>query len=377
MLRFWMRSLAGSIVGIVALTAAWPSAASRYQALSGDRTAPQKVSTFSLTQPAAQTQLPANRDTPAATPLSPTSSPDQRSPDHPAASSPERRAERDPEQGIDADQDAGLVKAASPKNTASANSASATPKAPKEPALDPNSEEFWLEQAPQQPRNDVEQALALYAQLYASHTALGVVAVGAAEGTYQVFIQKGELLVRPTAAYYGHIDPGNLSWGERVTNYGPCSDQGRSGGNIAKAEELCAARLRDRLPVLLADLYQAGIDPYVELEALLNAADLYNQASPVHSRRFPEALAIAKRSGFYGPEAYAWARTASFYLDANGQLDLERGSNKASGLIGICAREGRAQSQWECVYRDQARRVNEISAVYKGFLAISGAQGES
>lgn len=369
MLRFWVRSLAGSIVGIVALTAAWPSAASRYQALSGDRTAPQKVAAFSLTQPAAQTQLPASRDTPA-----PPATPQPETRGIPSGTSP--RPENGP--GSKTDHRAAAA-SSSPDASPSTGSAPATqpPKPATAPALDPNSEEFWLEQAPQQPSNNVEQALALYAQLYASHTALGVVAVGAAEGTYQVFVQNGELLVRPTAAYYGHIDPGNLSWGERVTNYGPCSDQGRSGGDMTKAEQMCAARLRDRLPTLLADLYQAGIDPYVELEALLNAADLYNQASPIHSRRFPEALAIAKRGGFYGPAAYAWARTAAFYLDANGQLDLERGSNQASGLIGICAREGRAQSQWECVYRDQARRVNEIAAVYQGFLAISGAQGDS
>ncbi|GAB4351790.1 MAG: hypothetical protein Fur0042_20130 [Cyanophyceae cyanobacterium] len=253
-----------------------------------------------------------------------------------------------------------------------ATSAPARPSVPPPPANPEQEKSFWMANAPGQSQKfDLRQSLRVYGQLYQSPTSLGVVAVGMAEGNYTMLIQNGSLFVQPTGNYYGHTDPGNLSWGERVTNYGPCSDQGRSRGNIALAEKMCVDRLRDRLPTLLTDLNAAGIDPYGDLPALLNAADLYNQASPIHSRWFPHALAIAKRGGLYGPTAYAWARTASFYLDENDRLNVEKGTNRASGLLGICAREGRAATQWDCVYADQARRVNAIAQVYDKFLQLA------
>ncbi|NJO19794.1 MAG: hypothetical protein HC838_06600, partial [Spirulinaceae cyanobacterium RM2_2_10] len=119
----------------------------------------------------------------------------------------------------------------------------------------------------------------------------------------------------------------------------------------------------ERLPTNIADLYEAGIHPDYDLEALLNTTDLYNQASPIHSRRFPEALAIARRGGLQGLEAIAWARTASFYLNSRNELDLHTGRNHASGLLGICARERRPVTEWECVYGDQMRRTQEIAHV--------------
>ena len=269
------------------------------------------------------------------------------------------------------------------KSSAAAKPAAAKPAAAQSPKPSPppapsaqGEKEFWMANAPGQSQKfDLNQSLKVYSQLYQSPTSLGVVAVGLAEGNYTMSIQGGNLYVQPTGNYYGHTDPGNLSWGERVTNYGPCSDQGRSRGNIAVAERMCVERLRDRLPTLLVDLNAAGVDPYADLPALLNAADLYNQASPVHSRWFPHALAIAKRGGLYGIQAYAWARTASFYLDENDRLNVERGTNRAGGLLGICARDGRAATQWDCVYADQMRRVRAIASAYDHFLKVSGNQG--
>lgn len=229
---------------------------------------------------------------------------------------------------------------------------------------------FWMEQAPQRSFN-LQKDLPVYAQIFQSPTSMGVVAVGVAEGNYRLMVQNGSLFVQPTPNYYGHTDPGNLSWGQRVTNYGACSDQGRSGGNLAVADRACVERLSGRLPTALTDLYAAGIDPYEDLQALVNAIDLYNQASPVHSRWFPQALAIARRGGLSGLEAYAWARTASFYLDSNDRLDIRNGTNRASGLLGICSREGRAVTQWECVYADQARRVQAIATTYQSFLKLA------
>jgi hypothetical protein len=216
---------------------------------------------------------------------------------------------------------------------------------------------------PAPPKINLQDTLKAYDALFTTPTSLGMLAIGSAEGNYRVYAKASTLYVQQTPAYFGHTDPGNLTWGEKVTNYGPCSDQGRSKGNIVQAEAWCVTRSRSQLPTHLKDLVRVGIDPNLSLEAVLNTADLYNQASPIHSRRFPEALAIAYRGGLKGVEAYAWARTASFYLNENNELDVERGRNRATGLLGICQRHSPGITQWDCVYQDQMRRVQEITDV--------------
>jgi hypothetical protein len=134
---------------------------------------------------------------------------------------------------------------------------------------------------------------------------------------------------------------------------------------------MCLERSRNALPVQLVDLNAVGINPIGDIEALLNTADLYNQASPIHSRFFPKALAIARRGGLSGIEAIAWARTASFYLNSNNELDIEKGTNQASGLLGICARENRPVTEWQCVYGDQMRRVKEITNVLDKYRRLA------
>lgn len=224
-------------------------------------------------------------------------------------------------------------------------------------------------QASQSPPKPL-QPLIPHERLFETPLAIGMLAIGMAEGNYRVYREQGTLYVEQLSAYFGHTDPGNLSWGDRVTNYGPCSDQGRSGGNLQAAEEFCLERARRRLPTNLADLEAAGIDPNGNLEAILNVADLYNQASPIHSRRFPQALAIARLGGKTGIEAIAWARTAAFYLNQNDELDLENGTNRATGLLGICRRENRAVTEWECVYQDQLRRVQAIAHTIEQYFQI-------
>jgi hypothetical protein len=226
---------------------------------------------------------------------------------------------------------------------------------------------------------DLKQTLITYSPLFATPTSLGMVAIGVAEGNYRLVVQDGTLYVQQTPTYFGHTDPGNLSWGERVTNYGPCSDQGRSRGNIALAEQFCLERALSRLPTHLVDLNAAGIDLNQDVEAVLNTADLYNQASPINSRYFPKALAIARRGGLTGIEALAWARTASFYLNSNDEMDVEKGTNQATGLLGICIREGRPITEWQCVYDDQMRRVQAIATVVEKYrrLAQQGAKNST
>ena len=218
---------------------------------------------------------------------------------------------------------------------------------------------------------DLKQTLTTYSPLFATPTSLGMVAIGVAEGNYRLVVQDGTLYVQQTPTYFGHTDPGNLSWGERVTNYGPCSDQGRSRGNIALAEQFCLERALSRLPTHLVDLNAAGIDLNQDVEAVLNTADLYNQASPINSRYFPKALAIARRGGLTGIEALAWARTASFYLNSNDEMDVENGTNQATGLLGICIREGRPITEWQCVYDDQMRRVQAIATVVEKYRRLA------
>lgn len=223
---------------------------------------------------------------------------------------------------------------------------------------------------------DLQQSVNTYSRLFEAPTSLGMVAIGAAEGNYRLVEKDKTLYVQQMPSYFGHTDPGNLSWGEQVTNYGPCSDQGRSRGNIPLAEQWCLERAKGQLPTHLVDLNTAGIHPDEDLEAVLNSADLYNQASPIHSRHFPKALAIARKGGLRGIEALAWARTASFYLNLNNELDVENGLNQATGLLGICAREGRVITEWQCVHDDQMRRVKAIDNVLEKYRLFAQRQAK-
>ncbi|MDY6783177.1 MAG: M23 family metallopeptidase [Cyanobacteriota bacterium] len=179
-------------------------------------------------------------------------------------------------------------------------------------------------------------------ELFQSPQSLGARAIGHAEGNLTV---SG----KPTSLYYGHDDPGNFK-----RNQGWCSDQGRGGGDVVVADRKCLERMQQRLPLLAYDLRAASIDPEGETEVFLNAADLYNQASPWVSRQFPQKYAAARQQGKQGEDALVWARVEAFRR--NGRID-------ASGLIGICRREKRGVSDWDCVAGDQRRRVKAIARV--------------
>lgn len=213
-------------------------------------------------------------------------------------------------------------------------------------AYQPSTERVQSVSRPNTERTVTAQALRV-TDLFKLANSLGSRAIGHAEGNLTVSGEK-------TSRYDGHTDPGNLSWGEKVTNRGFCSDQGR-GATVEAADIGCLKRLNQRVPTLIADLKAAGIaNPTVE--EFINIADLYNQASPDASRDFPRHLAEYKAKGVKGLDLIADARTASFYVN---------GKNMATGLTGICRRENWGVSDWECVRLDQMRRVKAIASVLK------------
>ncbi|NEO85518.1 MAG: M23 family metallopeptidase [Spirulina sp. SIO3F2] len=182
-------------------------------------------------------------------------------------------------------------------------------------------------------------------QLFATLDSPGLRAIGYAEGTLT-------LEGKPTQAYWGHSDPGNFR-----RNQGWCSDQGRGGGNVELANQKCLERVQQRLELIKTDLQAAQLNPETQPLVLVNTVDLYNQASPWVSRQFPAAYRRARQQGLNGEQAIVWARVEAF---------RRRGKIDASGLIGICQREGRRVSDWDCVAADQRRRVQAISAVLTG-----------
>ncbi|MEM8642076.1 MAG: M23 family metallopeptidase [Cyanobacteria bacterium P01_G01_bin.54] len=188
--------------------------------------------------------------------------------------------------------------------------------------------------------------------LFASVEALGVRAIGHAEGNLTVAGKQTQL-------YWGHTDPGNFR-----RNQGWCSDQGRGGGDVQLADRKCLERVQQRLDLIIEDLRAAGLEPDQELLAFVNMVDLYNQASPWVSRQFPSQYAQAQKAGKTGETAIVWARVEAFRR--NGRID-------ASGLIGICRRERRPVSDWDCVAQDQRRRARAIERVLAQAEASSPA----
>lgn len=178
--------------------------------------------------------------------------------------------------------------------------------------------------------------------LFADVEALGVIAIGHAEGNLTVTGDR-------TAAYWGHADPAN-----QRQNQGWCSAQGRGGGDPDLADQKCLEYAQARLPQIMTDFHRAGLDPVAERETLINTVDLYNQASPWVSRQFPAKYVKARRRGKTGEDALVWARVEAFRRE--GRID-------ASGLIGICRREERPVSDWDCVAQDQRRRIQAIARV--------------
>ena len=188
--------------------------------------------------------------------------------------------------------------------------------------------------------------------LFDDMDSLGVLAIGHAEGNFSVDGQKTDL-------YLGHTDPGNFK-----KNQGWCSDQGRGGGDVNRADKECLQRAVNQLGKLNKSLKDVGIDPNQNLEVAINLSDLYNQAAPWVSENFPRAYKAVVEAGYKGTEAIAVARAAAFIREGvTPSTNFLNSNPDASGLLGICQRENRGLTPWQCVYHDQNRRASAIKAV--------------
>lgn len=186
--------------------------------------------------------------------------------------------------------------------------------------------------------------------------AFGALAIGHAEGT--IHYDGNE-----NPAINGHKDPANF-----VPNTGWCSFQ--NGGTKSRGDRLCTERQQNRLRVWIQDLQAVGINPFDSrnLFIFMAVADLYNQASPIHSRRLPQEI-VRYRQKYPNDivKAVAAARAASFLID---------GSNKASGLRAICDRYNYGSGAradiliqpypyGDCNWRDQFRRTEAMAKVFR------------
>ncbi|AFY34749.1 hypothetical protein [Calothrix sp. PCC 7507] len=204
--------------------------------------------------------------------------------------------------------------------------------------------------------------------LFANDDAVGVLAICVAEGNC-------EINGRKTRNYFANIDPGN-----GLINRGWCSDQGRGGSNLKNADAGCLSRTQSRIPRLMQRMERVGLNPEHYVEAFVNAADLWNQASPRVSDAFPNTYRIAIEQGFKGQEAILWARVEAFRDNSGelsaGNINLSRGVYR--GLFGVCANPQNTYYQsrlrnyslmsekwrWSCIALDQRRRVKAIQSVF-------------
>ncbi len=157
--------------------------------------------------------------------------------------------------------------------------------------------------------------------LFADNSSIGVLAICTAEGNCKIDGSRTKL-------YSGHVDPGN-----RVLNFGWCSNQGRDRGNLDTVDAGCLKRTRSRIPRLVNKLQNAGIKPEQNIEAFINNIDQWNQASPRVSDAFAKKYADALKKGLEGKEAILWARVEAF-RKSNGEL--EAGNSRVGSIFNLC-----------------------------------------
>lgn len=185
------------------------------------------------------------------------------------------------------------------------------------------------------------QSLAELKALFAHPKAPGAIAIGVAEGNYDL---KGNRL----KGWYEHTDPGDYEKNKGFCSIAPGRGDHFLGGSPEEADAACIRMLNSKLDKVFSEFERAGAQ--LTLERAINSLDLHNQASPDVSRRFPKRL-VEYESKSTGVDLIADARTGAFYKGDR---------NTATGLLGICRRENRPVSDWQCVRGDQMRRAKAI-----------------
>lgn len=162
-------------------------------------------------------------------------------------------------------------------------------------------------------------------------------AVGSAEGTRT---PSGDR----TAAYYGHVDPGNGVWNLGTFSY----QHGAPSATAADAKQL--RRLKTQTEILQTRATQLGLS--LSLEETLNGIDLANQSPLAAIGRvgYVERLAEAKARGHSGMDAIVVARTRAY-------LNPKTQRWNAPGL-------GNTQAS---ISRDQKRRARAVSHALVAF----------
>lgn len=195
-------------------------------------------------------------------------------------------------------------------------------------------------------------SLAELKALFAHPKAPGAIAIGNAEGNYDL---KGNRL----KGWYGHSDPGDNKYNKGFCSIAPGRGDHFDGGSPEEADAACIRMLDNKLDKVFGDFERAGAQ--LTLERAINSLDLYNQASPDVSRRFPGRL-VEYEGKSTGVDLIADARTSAFY---------KGNRNTATGLLGICRRENRPVSDWQCVRGDQMRRAKAIRKSLNSLPAIA------
>ena len=156
-------------------------------------------------------------------------------------------------------------------------------------------------------------------------------AVGSAEGTRTV---DGGY----TAAYYGHVDPGNHKW-----NLGSFSYQ-HGANSPAEADVMQLKRLYSQALELRQQAGQQQLT--LSLAEELNGIDLANQAPlAALDRGYIEWLAIAKQQPMTERDRIVWARTRAFLNPDSGRWDAPGLGNTLNSIRWDQARRQQAVQQ--------------------------------
>jgi hypothetical protein len=179
-----------------------------------------------------------------------------------------------------------------------------------------------------------------YADLFSGDSdSLVARTVGHAEGTRNPDGSK-------TAAYHGHVDPGNGVWNLGSFSFQHCNEPAYACSTPDAADAHQLRRLQTQTQHL--EVRSAALQLPLTVEEALNGIDLTNQAplAVLSQPGYPEYLSQAKQRGLRGQDAILEARVWSYWNPATGTWD-------APGL----------GNQEESIRHDQQRRMLAIARV--------------